>query len=163
VVRRSRRHRGRASLRKREKPTPGSLGTDDERLAACHRFRKGAAWYVRKGRRSWPPSPRGSTSSGLFELARRTQLQKSSSNDGSRISSANALQKERLRRVNRGLARSGGRRVTPSAGASSERVVVSRTPPGTGEDRLKAQSDGRLSFSGGTIAKSGEVVAGPGL
>jgi len=82
---------------------------------------------------------------------------------GSRISSAYALQKERLRRVNRGLARSEGRRVTPSAGASSERVVASRTPPDTGEDRRKAQSDGRLSLSGGTIAKSGEVVAGPGL
>jgi hypothetical protein len=65
VVRRSRRHRGRASLRKQEKPTPGSARTDDERLAACHRFRKGAAWCVRKGRRSWPPSLRGSTSSGF--------------------------------------------------------------------------------------------------
>ena len=65
MVRRSRRHRGRASLRKREKPTPGSSGTDVARLAAYHRFRKGAAWCVRKGRRSWPPSLRGSTSSGL--------------------------------------------------------------------------------------------------
>ena len=65
LVRRSQRHRGRASLRKQEKPTPGSARTDDERLAACHRFRKGVAWCVRKGRRSWPPSLRGSTSSGF--------------------------------------------------------------------------------------------------
>jgi hypothetical protein len=70
--------------------------------------------------------------------ARRTQLQKSLGDEWSRISSANALQKERPCRVNRGLARSEGRRVTPSAGASSERVVEGRTPRlNTGEDRLK--------------------------
>jgi hypothetical protein len=37
------RHRGRASLRKREEPTPGSSAMDDARLAARHRSRKGAA------------------------------------------------------------------------------------------------------------------------
>jgi len=49
------------------------------------------------------------------------QLQKSVGDDWSRISSANALQKERQGRVNRGLARSEGWRVKPSASASSER------------------------------------------
>ena len=99
----------------------------------------------------------------VWLLARRTQLQKSSGDEWSRISSTHALQKERPRRVNRGLARSEGRRITPSASASSEGVVAGRALPGTGENRPKAQSGGRPSFSGGTIAKSGEVVAGPGL
>jgi hypothetical protein len=72
-----------------------------------------------------PPSLRGSTSSGWL-LVRRTQLQKSSGDEWSRISSANALPKERQGRVNRGLARSAGWRVTPSAGASSESVVAGR-------------------------------------
>jgi hypothetical protein len=49
------------------------------------------------------------------------QLQKSVGDVWSRISSANALQKERQGRVNGGLARSESRRVKPSAGASSER------------------------------------------
>jgi hypothetical protein len=54
------------------------------------------------------------------------QLQKSVGDDWPRISSANALQKERQGRVNGGLARSEGRRVKPSAGASSERLVAGR-------------------------------------
>jgi hypothetical protein len=57
-----------------------------------------------------------------------TQLQKSSGDEWSRIRSANALQKERPCRVNRGLARSEGRRVAPSSGASSETVVAGRAP-----------------------------------
>jgi len=35
---------------------------DVARLAACHRFRKEEAWHVRQGRRSRPPSLRGSES-----------------------------------------------------------------------------------------------------
>jgi hypothetical protein len=67
-----------------------------------------------------------------------TQLQKSSGDEWSRIRPVNALQKERPCRVNRGLARSEGRRVTPSASASSESVVAGRAPRlNTGEDRLK--------------------------
>jgi len=52
--------------------------------------------------------------------ARRKQLQKSVGDVWPRISSANALQKERQGRVNGGLARSESRRVIPSAGASGE-------------------------------------------
>jgi len=48
------------------------------------------------------------------------QLQKSVGDVWPRISSANALQKERQGRVNGGLARSEGRRVKPSAAVSSE-------------------------------------------
>jgi hypothetical protein len=51
---------------------------------------------------------------------RNVHLQKSVGDVWPRISSANALQKERQGRVNGGLARSFGRRVKPSAGASSE-------------------------------------------
>jgi len=55
-----------------------------------------------------------------------TQLQKSVGDVWPRISSANALQKERQGRVNGGLARSEGRRVKPPAVTSSERRVASR-------------------------------------
>ena len=48
------------------------------------------------------------------------KLQKSVGDVWPRISSANALQKERQGRVNGGLARSEGRRVKPSAGVSGE-------------------------------------------
>jgi len=55
------------------------------------------------------------------------QLQKSVGDDWPRISSANALQKERQGRVNGGLARGEGRRVKPSASTSRERLVAGRT------------------------------------
>jgi len=55
------------------------------------------------------------------------QLQKSVGDDWPRISSANALQKERQGRVNGGLVRSEGRRVKPSASTSRERLVAGRT------------------------------------
>jgi len=61
------------------KPTQvGTINTgvrrvDVVRLAACHRFRKGEAWHARKGRRSRPPSLRGSRAPvGL--LARRVSV-----------------------------------------------------------------------------------------
>jgi hypothetical protein len=66
--------------------------------------------------------------------------------------------------VNRGLARSTGRRVIPSAGASGETIRrESDSPLKAGEDRRKTQGDERLSSSGFRIAKSGAGVAGPGL
>jgi len=66
--------------------------------------------------------------------------------------------------VNGGLARSAGRRVIPSAGASSEKFRrESDSPLKMGEDRRKTQGDERLSSSGLHIAKSGAGVAGPGL
>jgi hypothetical protein len=66
--------------------------------------------------------------------------------------------------VNGGLARSEGRRVKPSAGASSERYSrESASPLKTGEDRRKTQGVERSSSSGFHIAKSGAGVVGPGL
>ena len=92
------------------------------------------------------------------------QLQKSVGDVWPRISSANALQKGRQGRVNGGLARSEGRRVKPSAGASGERYSrESASPLETGEDRRKIQGGERSSSSGRHIAKSGAAVAGPGL
>jgi hypothetical protein len=91
------------------------------------------------------------------------QLQKSVGDDWPRISSANALQKERQGRVNGGLARSEGRRVKPSAGAPGERSVAVRTHRITaGEDRNETQGNERSLLSGRHIAKSGGAVVGPG-
>jgi hypothetical protein len=70
VVRRSRWHRGWATPRKWEEPTPGLSRTDGARLAAFRRSRKRDAWNVRKGRRSRPPSLRGSRAR-VWLLARR--------------------------------------------------------------------------------------------
>jgi len=90
----------------------------------------------RKGRRSRSPSLRGLKEPGFSCSHVVVQLQKSVGDVWSRISSANALQKERQGRVNGGLARSEGRRVKPSAVTSSEVNVVSRPHRlKTGEDR----------------------------
>jgi len=92
------------------------------------------------------------------------QLQKSVGDVWPRISSANALQKERSGSSERG--------------PSSERALAGETVGGrverraqsqfgltamTGEDRHKTQGDERSSLSGRTVAKSGGAVAGPGL
>jgi hypothetical protein len=54
--------------------------------------------------------------------------------------------------------------VKPPADTASETKVGSRTHRcKTGEDRRKAQGDERSASSGHNIAKSGAVVAGPGL
>ena len=92
----------------------------------------------RKGWRSRPPSLRGLKSLGFSCPHVEVQLQKSLGDVWPRISSAYALQKERQGRVNGGLARSEGRRVKPSASASSEgngsRVGLTDE---TGEDRRR--------------------------
>jgi hypothetical protein len=70
--------------------------TDVARLAACHCFRKGVdVTRRRKGRRSRSPSLRGSKSSGQVARTSIETLQKSLGAIWPRISSANALQKER--------------------------------------------------------------------
>jgi hypothetical protein len=97
-------------------------------------------------------------------LARRVQLQKSAGDIRPRISSANALQKERSGSSERGPSsewRSAGETVGRHVGRKDRRESAS--PPKTGEDRRKAQGGARASFSGRDIAKSGAVVAGPGL
>jgi len=66
----------------------------------------------------------------VARTSNETQLQKSSGGVWPRISSANALQKERQGRVNGGLAFGDGRRVTPSSGTESERYVGASASPG---------------------------------
>jgi len=120
-VGRSIRHHGRESSGNREEPSLGPGRTNGARLALCHRFRKGeGVARSRKGRRSRSPSLRGLKEPGFGCPHVVMQLQKSVGDVWPRISSANALQKERQGRVNGGLARGESRRVIPSAGASGE-------------------------------------------
>jgi hypothetical protein len=103
-------HRGRRSGRRAARhPSPLSQGR-----------RRGAE---RKGRWSRPSSLRGNESRKVRLPARRKQLQKSSGDLWSRISSAYAQQKLRQGRVNGDLARSERRWVKPAAGTASERSV----------------------------------------
>jgi hypothetical protein len=156
MVRRSRKHRGRANLREVGGTDTGVNGNGRcaarraaPALARGHRVPR----QKRKGVMASVPARIEELGFGNSHVV--TQLQKSSGDEWSRIRSANALQKERPCRVNRGLARSEGRRVAPSASASSESVVAGRAHRlNTGEDRLKAQGGGRPSFSGGTIAQA---------
>jgi hypothetical protein len=111
------------------------------------------AWHERKGWRSRPPSLRGSQEPGFGCPHVESQLQKSVGDVWPRISSVNALQKERQGRVNRGLAPRAPRWVTPSLGTWSETThPESASPLETVEDRHKAQGGERSSSSGLSIA-----------
>jgi hypothetical protein len=113
------RHHGWANPRKREEPSLGSVRTDVARLAAHHRFSQGKLrGESRKGRRSRSPSLRGSRAR-VELLARRCMLQKSVGDVWPRISSANALQKERSGSSERG----------PSVERKSAGDTVGRRPP----------------------------------
>jgi hypothetical protein len=87
----------------------------------------------RKGRRSRPPSLRGSRAPvGL--LARRAQLQKSVGDHGPRISSANALQKERSGSSERGPSSERG-----SAGDTVGRRVARKVDRESDPPRISAR------------------------
>jgi len=108
VVRRTGEHHGWATLGNQEKPALGFSRADGARLAARHRSRKGDSRGVsRKGRRSRPPSLRGSRAR-VWLPARRSYVAEVGRRRRPRISSANALQKGWQRRVNGGLAGSEG-------------------------------------------------------
>lgn len=164
-VGRRRRHHGWASSRKREEPALGSSPLDDARLAACHRSRKGEGVTRQKRREIEVSVPaRIARSPGLVARTLLLQLQKSVGDDWSRISSANALQKERTGSSEQGPSSA----ALPAGETVGDRSVKGRiaspnSPMKEGEDRDKAQGGERSSSSGCTIAKSGEVVAGPGL
>jgi len=111
VVGRSSWYRGRANPRKWEETGTGA--ETNERSAARRLsplpFNKEEAWQVQEkegGQGLRPCEDR--KSSGLVARTSIVTLQKSSGDAWSRISSANALQKERQGRVNGGLARSEG-------------------------------------------------------
>jgi hypothetical protein len=96
-------HRGRATLRKQEEPAPGLQRLDGARLATSHRFRKGEGVRRRKKRKEVEASvPARIEELGFGCSHVETQLQKSVSGVWSRISSANALQKERSGSSERG-------------------------------------------------------------
>jgi hypothetical protein len=92
------------------------------------------------------------------------QLQKSVGDVWPRISSANALQKERSGSSERGPS-SERALAGETVGGRVERRVQSQVglTAMTGEDRHKTQGDERSSLSGRNVAKSGGAVAGPGL
>jgi hypothetical protein len=156
VVGRSRWHHGWANLRKQEEPALGPSRTDGARLAACHRFRKGEGVARKKkdGGRGLPPCE--DARARVWLLARRSLLQKSVGDVWSRISPANALQKERQGRVNGDLAPRSRRWVKPSARAWGETTnrASTFTARKAVKDRRKAQGGERSPSSGRTIAKA---------
>jgi hypothetical protein len=108
--------------------------------------------------------PARTESSGLVARTSIETLQKSVGDVWPRISSANALQKERTGSSERGSSserRSAGETVGRRVERNARRESTS--PVKTGEDRRKAQGGARVPSSGRNIVKSGEAVAGPGL
>jgi len=112
VVRRSFRHHGWANPRKWEEPALGPGGRTSCGSPRVTALAREAAWHVRKGRRSRPPSLRGNESSGFVGRTSCT-LQKSPGDVWPRISSAYALQK--------------GRSGSSERGPSSERGLAGQT------------------------------------
>jgi hypothetical protein len=101
VVGRSVRHHGWANPREWEEPSLGSVERTERDSPRDTALAREKACLVRKGRRSRPPSARGSRAHRPW-LVRRVSLQKSPGDDRPRISSANALQKERSGSSERG-------------------------------------------------------------
>jgi hypothetical protein len=125
AVRRPIRYHGWANPREWEEPALGPERTGVVRLAACRRFRKGDARRVRKGRRSRPPSLRGSRVRRLGCSHVVFQLQTSAGDIWSRVSSAHALQKERSGSSERGPSperRSAGQTVGGRLGRNDRRA-----------------------------------------
>jgi hypothetical protein len=95
MVGRTSRHHGWANPGNREEPTLGSTRTDGARLAACHRSRKGEGVARQKRKEVEASVPARIEELGFGCPHVEVQLQKSVGDVWSRISSANALQKER--------------------------------------------------------------------
>jgi len=127
VVRRSDRYHGWANPREREEP---ALGPDGWTLAARRVSPlprgRGRGTSEKEGGRGLRPCEdsrarvRARTSCSVAEVGRRPLASNKL---------GNRAPKRRQGRVNGGLARCEGRRVKPSAGASSEGKVASRTHP----------------------------------
>jgi hypothetical protein len=164
VVGRSREHHGWAIPLTWEEPALGPSRTDGARLAACHHSRKGdrVVRSEKEGGRGLRPCE--DTRVPVWLLARRLSLQKSVGGVWSRISSANALQKERPGSSEQGPS-SERRSADDTVGRRIERNDESRVGLTRHEGRgpAKAQGGERSSSSGRNIAKSGVAVVGPGL
>jgi hypothetical protein len=163
-VARSNRYRGRENLGNQEEPAPGSKRTDDARLAACHRFRKGegVAGQKRKGVTALVPA-RIVRAPGSVPV-RRSSCRNRQATSGSKYTRQTRTKKCGQGRANGGLGR--GERRRSYVGERVERNDESVTrieSDTTARDREETQGDVRTSSSGRNIAKSGAAVAGPGL
>jgi len=131
--------------------------TGAARLAACHRIRKGEG-VTRQKRKEVEASvpariaePRLVIRTSCFRCCRSRQA-----TSDLEYARQTRSKKGGQGRVNGGLARSEGRRVIPSAGASGERIVACRAHPlRWGEHRQVAQGGARAPFSGRSVAKAG--------
>jgi len=163
-VARSSRYRGRENLGNQEEPTPGPARTDDVRLAASHRFRKGegVAGKKRKGVKALVPAR-------IVRAPGSVPVRRSSCRNRQATSGPNYTRQTRTKKCGQGRANGGlgrGERRRSYVGERVERNDDSHLgskPETTARDRDKAQGDVRASSSGCNIAKSGAVVAGPGL
>jgi hypothetical protein len=163
-VARSSRYRGRVNLGNQEEPAPGSKRTDDARLAAGHRFRKGegVAGKKRKGVTALVPAR-------IVRAPRSVPVRRSSCRNRQATSGPKYTRQTRTKKCGQGRANGGlgrGERRRSHVGERVEQndesqLEASRTT--TARDRDKAQGDVRASSSGRNIAKSGAAVAGPGL
>ena len=101
-VGRRRGHHGWANSRKREEPALGPSSSDVARLAVCHRSRKGESVAHQKREEIEVSAPARIVEPGFGCPHVVLQLQKSIGDVWPRISSANALQKERSGSSERG-------------------------------------------------------------
>jgi hypothetical protein len=165
LVGRASRHHGWANPGNWEEPTLGLIRTYGAQLATHRRSPQGEGRDAEKKRKEVEASvPARTESSGLVARTSIETLQKSVGDVWPRISSANALQKERTGSSERGSSserRSAGETVGRRVERNARRESTS--PVKTGEDRRKAQGGARVPSSGRNIVKSGEAVAGPGL
>jgi len=164
VARRSWRHRGWANLRKREEPAPGSSKRTSRGSPPITALVREKAWCGKKRKvveAIVPARKRESSRSGCPHVV--MQLQKSSGDLWSRISSAYAQQKLRQGRVNGDLARSERRWVKPPAGTASERSVA--VPANARENGIGPDEDpggARASSAVGPSSKRRCVGRGTG-
>jgi hypothetical protein len=141
----------------------GAGRTDVARLAACHRFRKGEG-VTRQKRKEVEASVRARIEELGFGCPHVVvQLQKSIGDVRPRISSANALQKERSGSSEQGPSSECRSAAKPSTAPRVKRRIVPRPHREDGRGPAQTQGDERSSSSGFHIAKSGGEVVGPGL
>lgn len=160
------RYRGRENLGNQEEPAPGSESASVARLAACHRFRKGegVAGHQKKRKGITVPVPARIVRVPGSVPVRRSSCRSRQATSGPKYTRQTRTKKCGQGRANGGLGRGerGRSNVCERVERSDEsHLGSSRTT--TARDRDKAQGDVRASSSGRNIAKSGEVVAGPGL
>jgi hypothetical protein len=153
---------------------PGQLGGTDTELGANGRLRgspcvdapareASSTHREKEGGCGLRPCEDPVPGFGCPHVVNETLLQKSVGGVWPRISSSHALQKGRSGSSERGPSRGGRRRDERRRAHRAKRRRESECTGQTVQDRRKAQGGARASSSGCPIAKSGVVVAGPGL